>query len=211
MTSNTPGLGKIDQHLSNLYQSGIARLNRFEVEIFPPAIPGLYTQPIIQSLKLACQSANIASQTIATFESQINGNPVFQLPYQFSFGNTLDLTFKLSTDFRERNIFLIWQNLIYSPGQGFSYYNEYLGTIVLYSLDLNLKQRQKVTFRNAFPVTIQDINFDWGADGYATQGISFSFYAAETEILDPERESNPRRQNFGLNALGDAAAPFAIV
>lgn len=178
---------KLDQFYSSAWTSGIARANRFEVFITPPSAKGfseVNNSNLLRHMTIVCEAINIPSQTIATTESRINGLPVIPLPYSFSYTNQLELSFKLSEDYRERNFFLAWQDLVYKPGLGFSYYNEYVGTIVMRPMNTANVVKQEFVFRNCFPVTVQDLQYGWGSNNEnLKQGVTMSFFSQEVRNI----------------------------
>lgn len=178
-------MGNINEFYSNLFQTGIAKPNKFEVHITPPnSNAALGNSALLRHFSLTCESVDIPSQSLLTFEAKINGIPVIPLPYQLNYGNTVTLTFKLSSDYRERNAMLLWQSLVYRPGRGFSYYNEYVGTIVVRPLDLQGNPVQEFVFRNCFPSVINDIQYNWASNNEnLKQTVAFSFFSAETRSI----------------------------
>jgi hypothetical protein len=179
---------KFNNFLSNTYAANIARANRFEVEITPPAKLGIdYT--LLRHLTFVTESVQIPSQTVATTESKVNGLPVIPMPYQFSYGNQLNMTFNLSQDYRERNLLLLWQNLVYKPlgglRQGFGYYNDYVGTIIVKALDYSNEVVQHFIFRNCFPSAVLDMSYNWGNSEKMNQEVTFTFFSMETSVSTP--------------------------
>lgn len=176
---------KLDQFLANAWDTGVARANRFEVFITPPSGKGfsaLNSSDLLRHLSLTCESVDIPGQSISTAELKINGLTVIPIPYSFSYTNQLTLTFKLSQDYRERNAMLAWQDLVFGNGRGFSYYNEYVGTIVVRALDTANEAIQEFIFRNCFPITVQDLSYNWASSNEnLKQSVTFSFYSMETE------------------------------
>jgi hypothetical protein len=86
---------------------------------------------------------------------------------------------------------LVWQNLIYRPGRGFSYYNEYVGTVVVRPLDIQGNVVQEFIFRNCFPAIINDIQYNWAANNEnIKQTVSFSFFAMETRSRTNQNPQN---------------------
>lgn len=186
---------KLNQFYSNVFATGIVRPNRFEVFIFPPIGGGyssLNSPSLLRHLSLVCESVEIPAQTISTMESRINGFPVIPLPYHLSYSNQLNLSFKLSEDYRERNMLLLWQDMIYSPGKGFSYYNEYVGSVIVRPMSPSNEVKQEFIFRNCFPVTIQELGFNWGSSNESLkQGVTFSFFSMETRAVSDSNTSAP--------------------
>lgn len=182
---------KFQQFLANIYAHGNARANKFLVEITPPPKLGVPLESLRQ-LSFTTETVNIPSQTIATSELKINGLPIIPIPSQFSFGNSLDITFNLSEDYRERNIFTLWQNLVYSVGgKGFNYYNDYVGQIVVKPLKYYSGKGEpgnddtpalSFIFRNCFPTALQELSYNWGTADKLAQGVTFSFFSMETQV-----------------------------
>jgi hypothetical protein len=188
---------KLDQFYSSAWTTGIARPNRFEVIINFPSLGGiteLNSQTLSRHLSFVCEQVEIPSQTIATAESRINGLPVIPIPYSFSYTNQLNLSFKLSENFIERKMLLLWQSLIYNPGSGFNYYNNYIGTILVRPMNAANVVKQEFLFRNCFPITIQDLQLNWGSNNESLkQGATFSFFSAE--VRDTVSSSNSQSGN----------------
>lgn len=181
---------KIDLFYSDLFRSGLARPNRFEVIITPPVSSDslLHSQGLLRHLTISCESVELPSNVISTIDYKVNGLMPQSLPYSFSYGGTLDITFRLSEDYKERNFLLAWQNLIYTPVVGFKYYNEYQGTIVVRPLTYHQSQgeesNQEFVLYNCFPTTVQNLSYDQGmGNSYLKQTASFSFYYIETRKI----------------------------
>lgn len=192
---------KFQQFLTSIYGYGNARSNRYLVEITPPPklrIPG----DIIRQLSFTTESVEIPSQTVSTAEAKINGLPIMPMPNQFSFGNTINISFNLSEDYRERSFLTLWQNLVYSVSQkGFNYYNDYIGQIIVKPLKYyntsktngkngsDSNEAMTLKFKNCFPVAIQELGFNWGPGDKLVQGATFSFFTLEIE--SPNKAGTP--------------------
>ena len=189
---------KLDQFYSDVFKTGIARSNRYEVILIPPAgnYSSLSSSGLLRHMTLVTESIEIPSQTISTAESKINGLPVVPVPNGFSYTNILNMSFRLSADYRERNMLLLWQDMVYKPGKGFSYYNDYVGTIVVKPLDDAERSYQEFIFRNCYPVAIQELQYGWGSNNdYLKQGVTFSFYSAETQTSSTRSSDSGNAQN----------------
>jgi len=196
---------KLDQFYSDLARTGMARPTRFEVQITPPfnnktKTSALNSQDVLRHMTLTCESAELPSQSLATTEYKINGLPVIPLPYSFSYTNQLTLTFKLSEDYRERNMFLVWQDFVYRVGTGFSYYDEYIGTIILRPLNTANEVMQEFIFRNCFPITVQDLQYNWASvNENLKQVVTFSFFSMEAQSSSVRNGfSTPKFSGFPL-------------
>ena len=184
---------KLDQFYSSAWTTGIARPNRFEVTIIPPVGRSargditpteLNSSSLSRHLSFVCEGVEIPSQTIATADVKINGMPTIPIPYSFSYSNQLNLVFKLSENYIERNAMLLWQNMVYSPGRGFKYYNDYVGTILVRPMNTANVAKQEFVFRNCFPITIQDLQLSWSSNNEnLKQGVTFSFFSVEVREM----------------------------
>ena len=191
---------KFQQFLTNIYAHGNARANRYLVEIVPPAkLYGSIPNPdyFLRLLSFTTETVEIPSLTVATAESKINGLPVIPIPNQYSYSNILNMSMNLSEDYRERNFLLLWQDLVYSGSgrsvnQGFGYYDDYVGQILVKPLkyysgrsspqELDANPAMTIRFRNCFPSAIQELSYNWGTSDKLTQGVTFSFHSVETDI-----------------------------
>ena len=202
----------LDQFYSNVYQTGLVRPNRFEVQITPPTRGGyssLNSSALLRHMTFVCEAVEIPSQNISTVESKINGLPVIPVPNFFSYTNTLNLTFKLSQDYRERNMLLLWQDLVYKPGRGFSYYNDYIGSIIVKPMDVQNKTYQEFIFRNCFPVTVQDLQYSWASNNeYMKQNVTFSFFSVEVQTTTVRSSTSGEPQN-NIQQLNNPSSLFS--
>lgn len=198
-------MANLNQFLANLGVTGFAKPNRFEVFIIPPSknYTELSSQGLLRHMTLVCEAVEIPSQTISTAELRLNGLPIIPIPYEFSYTNTLNLTFKLSEDYRERNMLLAWQDNVYRPGKGFSFYNDYTGTIIVRSLNSANTPIQEIIFRNCFPTSVNDIQYNWASNNeYLRQMASFSFFTMETQSLSIRRSYSAYADGSGIRPDG---------
>jgi hypothetical protein len=167
---------------------------RYEVVLSVP-LPG-FNLGVQKSLMYSCENAEVPSSSYLTQDLQINGLPKLPLPYQKSFTNMFNLTFRVDKTFAQRSFFEYWQSEMYNVNKpGMRYFEDYVGSIIIKQLDWEPttvpQQFQPVTYKalygvkinQVYPVTIQELPMAYEAvNVYHRQTITFAFYDWERII-----------------------------
>lgn len=156
---------------------GIVRPNRYQVELSPPQrIIDLMGGDLKERLVIQCETAQLPGKSFSTQEHRIYG-PLTKFPYVPTFTNSIDLTFRVSTDFQERTIFDVWQGLIMDPRTNmFAYLREYATEFVVHQFDQEDNRLYSVKLLETYPEAIQPIELSAEArDSYVRQTITFAF------------------------------------
>ncbi len=167
----------INELQARISQHGLTRPNRFQVELTPPPVlQTLLPQFLRERLAIQCETAQLPGKSFSTQEHRIYG-PVRKLPYVATFTSTLDLTFRLGEDYKERSIFDEWQNIIMDRTTNmFNYYREYVTDFVIHQFDQQDERLYSVKVLEAWPEAIQPIEFSSEAQNtYNRQTITFAF------------------------------------
>ncbi len=92
----------------------------------------------------------------------------------------------LSTDLKERDIILQWQDLIvgnyreeaaYTPSMfDHGYYDEYIGNLEIDIFDEAQKVKKTLRFEEAIPIAVGDITYDWSSQDFATLPVTWSYH-----------------------------------
>jgi hypothetical protein len=166
------------------FKSDLAKPNRFEVSITTPS--GLTSTPT--NLMYRCEAAELPSKTYATVEQKFGSNPVEKYPYQVQF-NDLTLTFMVSSDMSEKKFFDDWMNAIIPPD---SYNAMFKGD---YATDITITQFNSfdvptyaVHLIDAYPITVNQLDLDWSADGYHKLTVVFA-YTYWVPVLTPTSDT----------------------
>lgn len=162
----------------SLMDINIARTNRFTVSVIPPNIAGL-SSTVFQDAYI--ESADMPSLTIATEDYEIDGKPSIKIPYKRTPAGTITLSIRLEQDGKTRNYFKTWMdNIIVSNNKQTyfrKYYNEIIGTVRIAQLDTKNKPQFGVTLLNAYPVTVDTIQYNWGEQNeYVRQSVTIAYY-----------------------------------
>jgi hypothetical protein len=170
--------GKTENTLSGFlasFKSELARPNRFDVTITPPA--GLLTQysNTFRRLKYRCESAQLPSRTFGTVEQKFGSNPTQKFPMHSSY-NDLQLTFIVSGDMTERTLFDVWMEYINPTNTfDFNYKDNYTSPLKVTQYDLTNNKTYILEFRNAYPISVNQLDLDWAADGHHKLTVEFAY------------------------------------
>jgi len=203
------------QSISDFYSSfvtGLAKPSRFEVSITAPT--GLPSTPI--NLMYRCESAELPSRTYATTEQKFGSNPIEKYPYQVTF-NDLTLTFMVGGDMKEKEFFDKWMELVvpssnYNPKYKYSY----VATIRITQFDSTGKPTYAVDLIDAYPITVNQLDLDWSAEGYHKLSVVFAYtywekidnpLSEEVRTNKPQPSESVRTTSQG-NTLGPMTNPI---
>jgi hypothetical protein len=164
--------GSINDFKSS-FTKDIARSNRFDVAIPVP----LTLLPYVSSAKnlnYRCESANLPGRTFGTIEQKIYG-PVEKFPYMNTY-NDIDLTFIVDDSMDQKVFFDAWMNYI-NPlyNNNMRYKGDYSTTIVINQYDVTNKLTYSVNLVDCFPLSINQMDLNWGDDGYHKLSVTFAY------------------------------------
>lgn len=168
--------------ISNLNRYGIARTNRFYVNITPPSSMASMGGDVGRLLRVSCESAKIPGMNIDSEDYR-----TYDLPWKIAkdrkFDDNLDLTFRVDENFVILDYFKKWMDTIYDPTTGdVGYYDDYKGTVALSVLDRAGGEVLAVKFNDAYPASFSSIDVDWNNENdYAKLNVSFVYRSAEYE------------------------------
>ena len=149
---------------------GMSRPNRYEVTLFPPTgykgsrgnstntsseiMSDFLGNGTVRSTGLRCESISLPGRTIdSTPDSNIYG-PERDIATGYSFGD-INATFQCSSDMREKIYWEMWQKMTFNPVTfDMQYYDDYVGTIDIHTLDEQDNRRYGVELVEAFPEDI---------------------------------------------------------
>ncbi len=170
---------KLQEFISNMQTSGgFARPSRYEVWIFPPA--GISKREINDQLTLQCVSIDMPGHDLETQSRQHGSEPERQMVQSHEYEGTIDATFLLSHDLRERSYFEKWQGLaVNKTTHKANYYDNYIGTMFISQLSsapgIELPS-YTMKVEEVYPVTVGNIEYSAeSTDEVAEQTIKFQY------------------------------------
>ncbi len=176
----------INRFLTHL--DGMARTNRFEVDIFVPGI-GLRMRGI------RCQKATLPGKTLelSTFR-QIPGGAPNHLVKGVKYDETVVLGFMLDSTYEDRANIELWQNYIYNDDYSIKYpkvstnttelaaestaekgSQSYLGTVVIRQLGGDGFTIYEVQLEDAFPSVLGAVSLDMATSALSTFDATFTY------------------------------------
>jgi hypothetical protein len=156
--------------MQSMYQllmssGGFSRTNNFRVELTLPSGLNDDYQSDLRFINMSCSASAIPGTSVDTARAQ-NGPVIKPEMVSGSFQQTLDLTFYISKDFRERLMFDAWKKLsVDEYSQRIGYYDDYVGEVNMYPMkrgsDSNLDDNSLLQCRliKAFPKHIGSIQY----------------------------------------------------
>jgi hypothetical protein len=165
--------GTIDDFKGS-FKTDLARPSRFDVVIATPLILAPYITDA-RNLTYRCESAQLPGRTFATTEQKIGSNPVERYPYLTTF-NDIDLTFIVDDDMKQKNYFDLWLELINpSYSYNYQYKSNYATVITINQYDVTNNLTYTVDLFDAYPISVNQLDLDWSADGHHKQVVTFAY------------------------------------
>ncbi len=155
-------MATLNEFIGNMQTSGgFARPSRYEVWIFPPA--GISKREINDQLTLQCVSIDMPGHDLETQSRQHGSEPERQMVQSHEYEGTIDATFLLSHDLRERSYFEKWQGLaVNKTTHKANYYDNYIGTMFISQLSsapgIELPS-YTMKVEEVYPVTVGNIEY----------------------------------------------------
>lgn len=179
-----------EQHLYHVIQHGIARSNRFNVEIPLPAaltsssseskssLFSVFGVDVIdkvtsilsnrhgesaRGLAMTCEQTELPGRSFTTSDTKYSGE-YFKQPYNsvYSFHN---FTFHISQDMYEKMIIDTWMDYIISNStQEVAYYDNYVTDITITSQDVSNRDIYSIVLKDAYPVYCNPVTYSHNED-----------------------------------------------
>jgi hypothetical protein len=164
------------------FRKEVARSNRFDV--FIPIPLGL--SPFLgesRALALRCENAQLPSRNLSTAPSKIYG-VTEEYPYASTFDD-VSLTFVVTEDMKEKNLFDSWMNYI-NPISTYNvkYKNQYAVPIVIRQYDLQNRLTMSVTLLDAYPKAVNQMDLDWASDAIHKVTVTFAYTSWRNNSVD---------------------------
>jgi hypothetical protein len=173
---------------ASLEKFGIVHQNRFDVTITRRNGP---SRPEIENnIKYRCESINIPGIQILTADFKLyGGQPVLKIPN----GRTNDevqMTFIAMKDFRDKNYFEEWLDLISDfSNNKVNYYDNvssdiYISHYLETGDEAGPTESRKITLINAIPNRMEMVQLDWNqADELLKYSVNFSYESLRIDKL----------------------------
>lgn len=183
---------KIDDFYATISKFGQAKPNRFECEVFLPALVASSARgQIPRDLNLRIVGASFPGKNIRTTTDENIYGPSYEVAQGLTYGEEVTLEFLLKQNHEERLVFNAWQDFIVSPTTyNVSYYDDYVSNMRVYQLDEQGQRTAGIEIRNCFPKTVNAIEYNMDTTSQlikTTVGMSFK----EWVPLQPKGGGHP--------------------
>ena len=192
--------GKINNFMSEIRQSGVARTNLFEVTLTAPAVMSGSTVP--QKISLYAEGAVLPGMSIQTQEvNRFGYGPHEKVPYTLQ---TNDITLNFIGDGRGEiyKFFYNWMQNIVRADYGVTSNSVSKNGLEPYEVEFKDQYRTSMTIstfneqgdvvleyelRDAFPLNVPDVSLNWSDSNMMQFSVQFAFLqskltTAETEV-----------------------------
>ena len=140
----------LNNFITKITKTGVAKTNRFEVRISPPKALQEFKNDG-ELVSLYCDISNLPGMSIITKGLRLFG-PAYQRPVSSEFnGEAINMTFYLDRDMRVKAFFDAWMFRTVDPNSfNVNYAENYTATIKIFQLDENDKATYTVSLEDAF-------------------------------------------------------------
>ena len=130
-----------------------------------------------RQLNLHCNSVSLPGHDLQAQDMQHGSAPGRQMVTSHDYQGTIAATFYLDSHLRERHYFEKWQKMAVSTTtHKANYYNDYIGSMEIYQLDVNNEVTYGIKATEVYPSTIGGIEYSYdSANQVATQAVSFEY------------------------------------
>ena len=149
----------LDGFTGTIGKYGLASPNKFEVAIFGPG-----TISSGEEINLMCESVSIAGRNVQSI-MELRYGQRREIAYNAPVYAPINLTFLCTEKYREKDYFDRWNNSIVNSANGFdvAYYNDYIGSMTVTTLDKDGKKYDKsyvIKYEEVYPKEIAAIELN---------------------------------------------------
>lgn len=191
--------------IQHVKSHGIQRANRFEVQISLPS--ELSNSDIEETLSLMATNVDLPGLNVSAVDMHVGTTR--SIPYDKSTGD-LNISFLCSGEMREKVLFDKWIKLIFKSDHSVGYYDDYTTDINVTTLDLQDNEVYKVTFNEAYPLVITDLNLDRKANDSTMEfQVTFKYrkMLTDNEFYDDAGEDMPVWQDNDIKPDDGSVTP----
>jgi len=183
----------LENFISEIRKTGVARPNKFSVQIQTPACMLYGQNPSIdiklpELINLYCQTASIPGQNIGVRDLRITG-PTYKRPVNIDYGGEgITFTFLMDGKLNIKSFFDVWMQKIIDPIQfqaNYDYGNNAYTTQIVINQIFNEKSTKdssgesrpyQIVLENAFPRNIGMMELDQSSQSTAHKmGVTFAY------------------------------------
>ena len=207
-------MAKSKDFIAAIKTQGLARTNRFIVEVSPPSST---SSGLNNRVMLLCDSAALPGVSYATTPNRSYGE-TRETPYDRLY-EAVTLTFYVDKDMVVKKIFDDWIMMIQNPiNRSFKFYDSYVKPMTIQVQDLNDKTKYEVKLHEAYPKSMAAIALSSESKDVMKMSVSFQYKYFEisqivqlptdqqitANMIDKYNDNFPGFQNRFSKGLGEA-------
>ena len=199
----------LGRFMANIAQGeGFARPTRYLVRIFLPnkltvgdsrdedggvisaGVNTIGGQELSRNVGMMCNKITMPSRSVASKPHQIYG-PKREMPYAYTFGDTIEATFYADKFLRQRAFFETWQKLVFDLNtHNIKYYDDYTSQVDILQLGQYDAEEDRdrivygVRLYEVYPKTIGSIEYAYGGEGIVEIPITLQYRYWRNLTLD---------------------------
>jgi len=167
-------MSKLQDFISQVKVAGMARNNRYTVELTPPLGVGNFPNAVKERILLFCDQVQVPGVNFSTIQNRTFGE-FREVPYEKIYGD-IQMSFYVDTDMTVKKMFDDWIGLIQNKQtRTFEYYNNYTVQMKINVEDLNDKTRYIVTAYECYPKSIGPIQLDYASKDVMKLQVNMMF------------------------------------
>ena len=191
---------------------GMARANRYVVEITAPNHPGGSTN---NTVNLHCSTINMPGHNLEQQTQRLGSEPATEIVQGHEYAGNITATFYLDANLETKSWFDKWQEMSFnSVTHKAKYYEDYIGEMDIYQLDNEGEKSYGIRCEEVYPATIGGIEYSYeSTDTIAILSVEFA-YKKWTDIQDLSSGSTFRKlgqEFFGETGLPDIIEPVDFI
>ena len=170
---------------------GLARKNKFTVEVAPPRT--LVSDVEASTISFLAKGAQFPARTFGTTTYRSGGRHALDVPYETTF-EAVGLTMQNTNNHAPRRFWENWLNHIQSvgktPGAGnyyMQYYKKFIGTIIIKYYNESFKETgidmdYEITLHDAWPKVLGSIDLGWDNSEFSdfSVDVAYSHWTSKT-------------------------------
>jgi hypothetical protein len=198
----------LGRFMANIAQGeGFARPTRYLVRVFLPnkltidsrdddggvvsgGVNTIGGQELARNVGMMCNKITMPSRSVASEPHQIYG-PKREMPYAYTFGDTIEATFYADKFLRQRAFFETWQKLVFDINtHNIKYYDDYTSQVDILQLGQYDAEEDRdrivygVRLYEVYPKTIGSIEYAYGGEGIVEIPITLQYRYWRNLTLD---------------------------
>ena len=157
--------GALNDVLSMFHKShSYGRPNQYEIQLHPPASPTLAGHNV-RDISLKAESITLPGRGLQIQLASMGAiiGPQREFVTEPTYAEDINITFQATNGLDERKFFEDWQQLAFNPTTfDVGYYNNYIGTIDMYLLDMNDKKTYGLRINECYPKSVVGTELRYG-------------------------------------------------